>query len=130
MKQREKFQQIKIILALIALLLSFPYVNGKLNLVLFFLVALIFIVMTILYAVKEALDTVSSVVKFILCFLNISSLIYFVEEFTKVDYFKTVTKNIYGPLFEKGINTNIFLLFIFVVTSILIFVFNRLNVGE
>lgn len=130
MKKTKTFEQIKILLAFFALIISFSYVKESLKLAIFLIFSLVFIIFSILYAKSKEFDSLNEVMKFFLCFLNLTSLVYFIEKLTKTSYFDSVNKIIYEPLFEKGINTRIFLLAIFVASTILLVVISRLSLGE
>lgn len=113
-----------------SLLLSFPFVKDGLRLVVYLLVGFVFIGLSIVHAGNKGFTVLSEVIKFLLCFINLTSLIYLLEHASKAVYFKSILSTIYGPFFNKGVNTNIFFLAIFIVTSILLLGFKRLNVGE
>jgi hypothetical protein len=130
LKKTKTFEQIKILLAFFALIISFSYVKESLKLAIFLIFSLVFIIFSILYAKSKEFDSLNEVMKFFLCFLNLTSLVYFIEKLTKTSYFDSVNKIIYEPLFEKGINTSIFLLAIFVASTILLVVISRLSLGE
>lgn len=130
MKRTDVFERVKITLTLMALVFSFIYVKGNIRLAIFFLIGLIFLILSILYAKNEKFDSLKEFIKFFISFLNITSLIYFGEKLAKVSYFDSVLKLLYKPLFENGIRTNIFMAAIFVTTAIILIGFNRLNLGE
>lgn len=113
-----------------ALMFSFSYVKETKKIAIFLVFGLVFIIFSILYAKKNDLGGLSESIKFILCFLNITSLVYFLEKISKTSYFDMLNSSLYQPLYAKGVNTDIFLLAIFVATSILLLSFNRLSLGE
>lgn len=130
MKKTNVFERVKIILTLLALVFSFFYVKGNIRLAIFFFISLVFLILSILYAENKKFDSLKEFIKFLLCFLNITSLTYFGEKFAKVSYFDSLLKSLYEPLFEKGIRTNIFMAAIFIITTIVLIGFNYLNLGE
>lgn len=130
MKKTNVFEGAKIILALLALVFSFFYVKGNVKLAIFLFIGLVFLILSIMYAENKKIDTLKEFIKFFLCFLNITSLIYLAERIINVSYFNSVLESLYRPLFEKDIRTSIFMVAIFIITTIVLIGFNRLNLGE
>lgn len=130
MKKTNKFEGILSFLAYLAMVFSFTFVEGRVRLMAFLAFGLVFTILSIYYAKEEDFTIFSNFIKFFLSFLNITSLVYFLEEYFKTSYFGNLLETIYGPFFEKNIDTNLFLAGIFLITSIILIGYSRLKMGE
>lgn len=130
MKKEKYFKQIKVFLILFFISISFMFLKDKIKIALFLGFSFFLILFTSFYINQNKLDGFKEILKILLSFINISSLVYLLEDFFNTRYFDFLIKKIYPNLFEKGINTKLFMITIFAMTSVLLILFNRLNLGE